>query len=78
MREDFDDEEAMEYALHKRRFLLQRLINHFQIPIDDEEDEEEYDAEERDIEDEEDDDDDEEESVYDDESNWENLIHFLC
>ena len=30
--EEFDDQEAMEYALCKRRFLLERLLRYFKLP----------------------------------------------
>ena len=37
-REEFDDQEAMEYALRKRRFLLERILRYFKLPWETDED----------------------------------------
>ena len=47
-REDFDDEEAMRYALRKRKFLLERIIEYYDLPWEDSEEDEDENAEDED------------------------------
>ena len=47
-RKDFDDEEAMRYALPKRKFLLERIIEYYDLPWEDSEEDEDENAEDED------------------------------